>query len=435
MKRYIITTIVPGCEGHVGFLEAIKNYSKRMHAEVVFISTPTLFKKAEIDESILNYGNLIGRDVLLNNNLSLSTLPISPDQPDPISGLGRIHGNERSVIYGSPKQRLKSIASPSSNLPRVVMTPGTCCKPFKGTSKRSIVANLDLVIGAIVVEVTSSKLYHYRQVQASKTGSFVDLGIEYHPSGKTSEAKLAALIPGDWHVGYTDPVVRTCTIEMLKLLKPDYLIMHDLFDGISVNHHIDRKLLMKAMLGAQNSLAGELQATAIELANLQQYPKKQVIVVKSNHDEFLDKWLDEGNYLRDTQNHIVGLELAFAKAQGKDPLQYGISKYQKLSKVKFLQSEDSFKISSKQIECGMHGHLGPNGSRGSASSLELAFLASVSGHTHSPEILRQAYVMGTSSYLKLNYNKGPSSWMQTHCLVYENGARQLINIIKGKWKA
>ena len=189
------------------------------------------------------------------------------------------------------------------------------------------------------------------------------------------------------------------------------------------------------MIGAQNSLAAEIQATAIELATLQQYAKKKVVVVKSNHDEFLDRWLEEGHYVSDSRNHIIGLELALAKAQGKDPLEYGVAKYQKLNKVRFLKSEDSFKISYKDIECGMHGHLGPNGSRGSASSLELSFLASVSGHTHSPEILRQAWVMGTSSYLRLAYNKGPSSWMQTHCLVYENGSRQLINIIKGKWRA
>jgi hypothetical protein len=41
--------------------------------------------------------------------------------------------------------------------------------------------------------------------------------------------------------------------------------------------------------------------------------------------------------------------------------------------------------------------------------------------------------MGTSTYLKLNYNVGPSSWMQSLCLVYSNGARQLINVINGSY--
>ncbi len=434
MKKYIIVSAVPGCAVHENFLESIKSYCKFNKAELLILPTLPLSKKSELDKVLHKFGTIVQEDIKLNEKLIISTMPIAAEQADPVSGLERLFGIDQSVIYSSPKQRLKSVASPSHDLPRVIMTTGAITKPHKKRTKRALVSNLDHVMGGLVIEVGGPSTYQYRQIQADKDGSFIDLGTKYLPNYKKAEAKVEAIIPGDWHTGYTDPTVRSIVVELLKKFNPKYLILHDLFDGISVNHHIEHKLLMKAMLGAQNNLAAEVQATAMELAFFEPLVKKSIVVVKSNHDEFIDRWLDAGTYVSDTTNHLIGLELALAKASGKDPLEYGVSKYTKLKKTKFLKSDESFKISSKRIECGMHGHLGSNGARGSTISLEKAYLLSVSGHTHSPEIQRGAYVVGTSSYLKLNYNRGPSSWMQTLCLVYENGSRQLINIIKGNWK-
>jgi hypothetical protein len=52
---------------------------------------------------------------------------------------------------------------------------------------------------------------------------------------------------------------------------------------------------------------------------------------------------------------------------------------------------------------------------------------------NSPKIIAGTFQVGTSSKLKLEYNKGPSSWMHTHCILHKNGKRQMINIINGKW--
>ncbi len=86
------------------------------------------------------------------------------------------------------------------------------------------------------------------------------------------------------------------------------------------------------------------------------------------------------------------------------------------------------------IELGAHGDKGANGARGSLLAMENAYGNSVSGHSHTPEILRGAWQVGTTSLLKLEYVKGPSSWMHTSCLVYPNGSRQLINAINGLWR-
>jgi hypothetical protein len=310
--------------------------------------------------------------------------------------------------------------------------------PYAKPSKRGRIANQDHVHGAIIVEVVDANIFHFRQVQADKQGRFVDLGLMYGPNNTVTTVATEALVLGDWHSGSTDPLVRKGTKKMIKQLKPNNVVYHDFFDGISVNHHIEHKLLTKAMMGFQNDLKAELSFCAKDLADMANYTssvnkKAKTVVVKSNHDHFLDKWLDEFKFKEDQLNRIVGLELALAKAKGLDPLEQGLLKYHPLKNVTFLKSEESLKIAG--VEVGQHGHLGVNGAKGSAASLEKSYTSLVIGHSHSPQILRGCWTVGTSSLLKLGYNVGPSSWAQTHCIIYANGQKQLVNFINGKWRA
>jgi len=44
-------------------------------------------------------------------------------------------------------------------------------------------------------------------------------------------------------------------------------------------------------------------------------------------------------------------------------------------------------------------------------------------------------MVGTSSIKNLEYVSGLSRWTHTHCIIYSNGKRQLINIVEGMWNA
>jgi hypothetical protein len=139
-------------------------------------------------------------------------------------------------------------------------------------------------------------------------------------------------------------------------------------------------------------------------------------------------------YIKDPHNKKIALELALAMVNGLDPLKTGVEKYLGADKpVTWLKRDEDYKIA--RIELGSHGDLGSNGGTHSLRSMENAYGNSVSGHTHTPEILRGAWQVGTCSLLKLDYNVGPSSWVHSSCVVYPNGGRQLINVINGKWKA
>jgi hypothetical protein len=82
----------------------------------------------------------------------------------------------------------------------------------------------------------------------------------------------------------------------------------------------------------------------------------------------------------------------------------------------------------------MHGHYGPNGSRGNLKSFRRIGVKSVTAHEHSPGIDEGAYRVGTSTPLSRGYTHGPSNWLNTHALIYPNGKRTLINIIDGRWR-
>jgi hypothetical protein len=98
--------------------------------------------------------------------------------------------------------------------------------------------------------------------------------------------------------------------------------------------------------------------------------------------------------------------------------------------VKWLKVNEDY--TKYGCELSSHGHLGPNGSKGNAKNIERCYKRSFIGHSHSPCIYRNVYQVGTLSKLRLSYTKGPSSWLNSIGILYSNGNRTLINIIKGK---
>jgi hypothetical protein len=44
-----------------------------------------------------------------------------------------------------------------------------------------------------------------------------------------------------------------------------------------------------------------------------------------------------------------------------------------------------------------------------------------------------ALAVGTSTKMRVGYNMGPSSWLQSHVIIHKNGKAQHINFINGKY--
>jgi len=321
-----------------------------------------------------------------------------------------------------------------------MMTTGAITEPNYKTEKymsdrTAYIADNDHVIGAIVVDIQDDEIFHFRQVQADSRGNFADLGKMYTPDS-VKTYRPSAFVLGDWHSGSTDPDARSCWESVIKLLKPEMVVLHDLFDGRSISHHEDKDIVLKSQRSHRSelSLDLELKGVAQDLQDLSKITNK-LVVVKSNHDLFLERYLREGRYVKDPLNHRTGLVLALELIDGNDPLKVGVSHFmdaKSQAKVDWLSMDQDFKIAGVQL--GAHGHAGPNGAKGSLSAMEHSYGNSITGHTHTPSILRGAWQVGTSSYLKLPYVRGASSWLHSSCLLYDNGSRQLINCIDGNWK-
>ena len=217
-------------------------------------------------------------------------------------------------------------------------------------------------------------------------------------------------------------------------------MLHDLFDHAVRNHHrdgdhTDRYLRRAGAL--EDSVFEELSEMVRFLNDL---PDAEIFVVASNHNDGLDRWLAKDQ--RHDYNNVElwhwlnQLKFQIARETGKSQNACSIfwDHYGNNPNVKFLELGESLVILG--ITHDAHGHKGPNGARGSAKGFSRLGTPMVVGHFHSEAIFGLLYAVGTSTGYDLGYILGsPSSWTQSHCLTYQNGARTLINIQdNGKWR-
>lgn len=443
IKRFLITTAVTGCEVDKNFLASAKHYCAVNNAKLlIMLSTDPASRVAKsaskIDKALADEC-IVFEEMSLNSKISLSSIKTSAKMVYPQRALSRVGKRTRSLIVASPKQDMDVTATGDNEFTHVQMTTGAITIPNYETDKywserTSYIAYHDHVMGGLIVEIEDNKLFHYRQIQADNKGRFVDLGVMYGPKS-TVEFPPEALIEPDRHVGDTNPVVENIIYEIYKETKARSAFCHDIFNGTSVNHHERKNKLTRAELMNMGklTLAEELKRVT-ETINKMTKIYDKLYIVKSNHDEFLSRYLESGFFIDEPQNLEIALELALAKIQGNEPFRYGVEKFglEDPDKIEWLDRDQPKKIAN--IEVGAHGDLGCNGARGNAMHMEKAYGNAVSGHSHTPRILRGAWVVGTMTHLRVSYTRGPSGWMNTLCLVYPNGSRQMINIIKGKWR-
>jgi hypothetical protein len=96
-----------------------------------------------------------------------------------------------------------------------------------------------------------------------------------------------------------------------------------------------------------------------------------------------------------------------------------------------LDRTSSFVVSGWEV--GQHGDIGLNGSRGSLAQYRKLNTKIIVGHYHTPGRADGAISVGTSTKLRLGYNVGASSWLQSHVIIHNNGAAQHIHFIEGEF--
>jgi len=370
---------------------------------------------------------------------------ILPTAEQPLSGL-ETYSHRKSAIFPHAKLAMRSIPTMQGEGTKLNYTTGTVTLRNYIQKKAGLKAEHHHRYSALVVEVNHDGYWAVRQVGSSSSGEapIQDLNVIVQ-DGKVTSTKgtVEAITWGDLHATIVDPVVEKLSQEMIDTLKPKYQFIHDAMEGISVNHHEAKNphAKFKAFLRGYDSVQKELDDTMAKISAYDRF-YSEVFVVDSNHDNWLERWLREHDYKQDPKNAVLFLEAQLAKYQsmvsGDDRfhlLEWAMQKGRCTPRLKFLRADESVKICDRKIECGQHGHLGPNGARGNPQNLSKVGRRANTAHTHSAGIWDGLYVAGTSSKLKWEYSHGPTSWSHSHIVTYSSGQRTIVTMYSGKWRA
>ncbi len=454
-KTYIITAAQNGTPIHGVFWNCLTNAAKYLDAELMVIPIRYKNPTSRWSESQANEEQWAPETVpflwnvrkSLNQNLTLlGDVKTQPTAGDPLNGFDPITGGA-SGILGHTKVALRCIPAPSNRMAKVMATTGACTVANYTDSKAGKLGEFHHTLAALIVEVEGKK-FHMRHVYYdAKTQSFTDLETRFHENKAVRAPRPLALVMGDTHVDYICPNVEKVTFGkggIVDTLKPEHLVWHDLMDGYSCNPHHNGNpfnAIAKAMSG-RDSVAEEVKR-ACHFVKERTPEGCLSVIVPSNHDDFLRRWVVTHDWKSDPVNAEFYLKVALEMVQ-KTRFGAGGTEYPSpfpmifpsvvdTSNIKVLRGSESFVLGG--IELGMHGDRGPNGARGSARNLRRIGVRSIIGHSHTPAIEEGCTQVGTSTLLRLEYNGGPSSWLNAHCLVNADGKRQLLLIVDGAYRA
>lgn len=374
---------------------------------------------------------------------------ILPTAVNPLESL-EAYTSRKSAIFPHAKLAMRSVSAMQGESAKLNYTTGAVTQRNYVQKRLGLIAEFHHVYGGLLVEVNHEGHWWVRQLNADNRNRIQDLDVIADGEKVTTGNQVEAITWGDLHATMAEVWVVKESHRMLDELKPKYQFLHDVMEGASVNRHVLKN-------GAQNDphynfyrwLRGlhrvdeELRRT-VEVVKTYLRPWCKAVAPDANHDAWwLHSWLSRFDYRVDPANSefFLDLQKQFYKElrAGKMPrdvnlMQHAMGKFG-LKSVKFLLADRSFKICGNKIECGMHGHLGPNGKQGTPERLSRMGRKANIAHTHAAGIYNGLYVAGTSSKLRWSYNFGPSNWTHSHIVTYPNGKRTIVTMYAGKWKA
>lgn len=397
------------------------------------------------DTAILPYVNN-NRVEIAKGLVWCGELNIIPTAARPLSGLESYTGRA-SMVVPHTHIAMQSIAT-VGGAAKLNFTTGTVTLRNYIQRKEGFKAEFHHCYGGLLVEVDDDGHWWVRQLNADSEGTIYDLDVKASGGKVTTGNRVEAITFGDVHVANIDTDVANATWApggMVDKLKPRFQIVHDVLDFYSRSHHTIKdpyKKLARHVNGAEN--------VAEEVANVGKFLRKiarkgcQTIVVDSNHDRHLDRWLRENDGRYDAVNARYWSQLNsqlvdFISENGHEPDSLlAFSLRDTPTHAKFLNTDSSFILCPQAgggIECALHGDQGANGARGGIRQFAKMGRRSNVGHSHSAGIDGGCYQTGTKSKLKLEYNHGLSSWTHSDIVTYANGKRAIITFFAGKWRA
>lgn len=380
-------------------------------------------------------------------------LNILPTAITPLTGF-ETYCKEASGIIPHAKVQLKSVATSKQVETRMMYTTGCITLPNYIQKTAGQKAEFHHVHGALVVEVDKDGDWFVRQLIAdSDTGCFYDLTTLYTPNGIIENQRVEGINWGDLHSEKPNLELYRASFgaggSMLDDLKPKYQFAHDTLDFTIRNHHNikDPYHRYKMQLNARgmDRVEDDIAKAGGTLCMMQR-DWCETVVVESNHDLAFFKWLKESDPATDNiwnalyyhQCQVRILESFIEEEDRFSIFEWAVRQLYPELEATFLRVDDSFVLCPEfggGIECGNHGHVGRNGSRGSVMTFKALERRQNVGHVHGAYIRDSAYAAGIKGDKNQEYNIGPDDWSYSDIVTYPNGKRAIITWKNNKYRA
>ncbi len=458
VRRWLLTAAQDDTDVHPRFWTNLQAYAQHLGADLVVAGftyqtirhsdrlTLTSTYRPEV-RPFLRFDPLDCGPVLFC--AEMNTLPTAVK---PLSGL-TAYSRGRDAVFPHAKLAYQTVPQmPGAPVPSI-MTTGACTVANYIDKKAGLKARFHHILGATLVEVDGDGRAFCRQINATTDGAFQDLDKRVAQGRVSAGHRVAAVTWGDIHLPSLAPEIsdalwghRACS--MIEALRPRFQFFHDLLSFEQASRHVDGDPLHRAKMvhrGQSGMAAHVAEGAAFLRATGRDWC--QSVMIESNHDDRLMQWTRRDPDRRDIENsaywhrcNLAVLDAEAAQVEGFNLLRWALQDAdpRRLEGVEFVPMGGSFQIcqDSGGIECGMHGHQGPNGSHGTAAGLARMATRITIGDKHSPEICDGVYVAGMTGALSQGYNTGPSSWRRAHVVAYGNGKRSVITQSDdGRWCA
>lgn len=446
-KRFIVTSAQNETAVFAPFVDNLKSFSDYLGAQLIVLpnhyNTSAFSGQAKgdhnwYDEAIRDY--LVSDDQWLEfcNGIFLAAKTnILPTTVYPVRAGKNIIGSAIACIIGHTKQQAETIARMKGQDAKWSYTTGTCTVRNYVQSAAGAKAESDHAYGALLVEIDNESLeWNVRQLRGSEIdGSFYDLDLYIKDGIVTKHDQDLAMVWGDVHGEKLDRAFYEKSLDFMASYPITKAVLHDLHDFSSRNHHNrESGHFLASMLG--RTVGDDLAVTSQILVDMRNViPEGDLIVVQSNHDDALKRWLDCNKYspAKDPINAVTYHKLnaaVYRDILNDEPeraiLETALAEMGLDSGMAtFLNLDQSCLVHG--VEVGYHGHTGTNGSRGNPVQFSKLGVPMVTGHTHSPSLYGNVTTVGCCN-LDQGYNKGLSSWDLAHAIIYPNGYTTLIRL-------
>lgn len=380
---YIVTSVLPNTRVDRAALNALKKLAK--HLNTVFISLGMKPHQKPLKDEKLYYPNNISRlerMLITEKGDRIGDFRVNPQMLNPLTSIDRLPGN---IIVASPKLALKTIVNGLEGARTLAATGTISISNYRSTERVGLLAEQAHSYGAIVVTINKGSIVKVEPVEI-KNGRLLFRGIIF---GKKANTDDSCIVFGDLHLpvdGNKLEEVQTYVLSLIKKYNPETIVFHDALSFESVSHHNSSKYFTRP----QHSVQYEISNFWNFINTIRLYTNvRHIMIVNSNHEQHLWKYIQDGRFLKDTGNIDICLSILEFREYNNPVMQYICYK------TDCILTKPDTEYSSVLI--GIHGDSADYATRGSIDKFAKSGFTKpvIIGHSHRPGISSNVWSVGT----------------------------------------